>query len=76
MPHVIVKLATGRSEQTQSRIAAAVTEAVMATANCEAAAVSVAIEDVEPVDRVEKVYKPEIAGKARDLYKKPGYNPL
>jgi 4-oxalocrotonate tautomerase len=36
----------------------------------------VSIEDVEPKDWVEKVYKPEIIGGKAPLYKKPGYNPL
>jgi hypothetical protein len=34
------------------------------------------IEDIEPNDRVEKVYKPDIIHKPDILYKKPGYNPL
>ena len=35
--------------------------------------VSVAIKEVEPEDRVEKVYKPDIQNKWEKLYKKPGY---
>ena len=35
-----------------------------------------AIEDVTPKDWVEKVYKPDILGSEKKLYKKPGYNPL
>ena len=76
MPHVIVKLQSGRSEQQKAKLAEEVTKAVMAGANCTEQAVSVSIEDVEPNDWVEKVYKPEIIGKAGTLYKKPGYNPL
>ena len=34
MPHVIVKLQSGRSEQRKARIAEAVTKAVMASADC------------------------------------------
>jgi phenylpyruvate tautomerase PptA (4-oxalocrotonate tautomerase family) len=34
MPHVIVKLQSGRSEQQKTNIAAAVTQAVMSGANC------------------------------------------
>ncbi len=48
----------------------------MATANCAEPAVSVSIEDVEPSDWVETVYKPDIIGKADTLYKKPGYDPV
>ncbi len=76
MPHVLIKLQTGRSEQQKARIAEEVTQAVMTGANCAEQAVSVSIEDVEPNDWVEKVYKPDIIGKADKLYKKPGYNPL
>ncbi|MGA9869043.1 MAG: tautomerase family protein [Acetobacteraceae bacterium] len=76
MPHVIVKLQSGRSEQQKAKIAAEVTKAIMATANCAEEAVSVSIEDVEPSDWVEKVYKPDIVGKAETIYKKPGYDPL
>lgn len=38
--------------------------------------VSVAIEDVEPREWTEKVYKPDILGKPDMIYKKPGYDPL
>ena len=76
MPHVIVKLLSGRSEQQKARIADEVTKAVMATTGNNADAVSVSIEDVERGDWVEKVYRPEILGNPGTLYKKPGYNPL
>jgi len=76
MPHVAVKLYAGRSEQQKSRLAEKITKAVMAGANCAADSVSVSIEDIEPEDWVEKVFKPEIIAKSNQLYKKPGYNPL
>lgn len=76
MPHVIVKLQSGRSGQQKAKIAEEVTRAIMATANCTQDAVSVSIEDVEPSDWVEHVYKPDIVGKPGTLYKRPGYNPL
>jgi 4-oxalocrotonate tautomerase len=56
MPHVIVKLLSGRSEQQKTKIAEQVTKAVMATANCPEDAVSVCIEDVAPNDWTEQVY--------------------
>ena len=76
MPHVIVKLQSGRSEEQKARIAEEVTKAIMAGAHCPELAVSVAIEDVEAVDWVEAVYKPDILGKAGTIYKQPGYDPL
>jgi 4-oxalocrotonate tautomerase len=48
----------------------------MTTANCAEQSVSVSIEDIEPDDWVEKVYKPDIIQKCDILYKKPGYDPL
>ena len=36
--------------------------------------VSVAMEEVEPRDWAEKVYKPDIVSKPDQLYKKPGYD--
>jgi 4-oxalocrotonate tautomerase len=76
MPHVIVKLHSGRTEQQKARLAEEVTKAVMAGANCGEEAVSVSIEDVEPADWVEAVYKPDMAGNWDRVYKKPGYHPL
>jgi 4-oxalocrotonate tautomerase len=76
MPHVIVKLQSGRSEQQKARIAEEVTKAVMLGANCTEHSVSVSIEDIEPSEWTEKVYKPDVLGGMGKLYKKPGYNPL
>jgi 4-oxalocrotonate tautomerase len=76
MPHVIVKLHAGRSERQKSNLAEQITKVVMAGANCAEASVSVSIEDIEPNDWVEKVYKPDIIGNRDILYKNPGYDPL
>ncbi len=76
MPHVIVKLFPGRSEAQKAEIAAAVTQAVIASAGCAERAVSVSIEDVEPAAWLETVYKPDIAAQWDKVYKKPGYDPL
>jgi 4-oxalocrotonate tautomerase len=37
--------------------------------------VSVSLEEVKPQDWVEKVYRPEILEKPKNVYKKPGYDP-
>jgi 4-oxalocrotonate tautomerase len=71
MPHVIVKLQSGRSDQQKMKIAAEVTKAIVATANCGEDAVSVCIEDVASNDWTEKVYKPDIIGNSGQLYKNP-----
>jgi 4-oxalocrotonate tautomerase len=76
MPHVIVKLYPGRSEQQKARLAEEIVKDVVAIAKCGEEAVSVAIEEINPEDWAEEVYKPDILSKPERLYKKPGYNPL
>ena len=74
MPHVIIKLARGRSEEQKSELAHAVTRVVMAKAICPESAVSVSIHDIEPERWAEDVYTPDILGHWTQLYKKPGYD--
>ena len=76
MPHVIVKMYPGRSEEQKARLAEAIAKDVMAIVNVGDEAVSVAIEEVKAGDWADKVYKPDILSGAGKLYKKPGYNPL
>jgi 4-oxalocrotonate tautomerase len=76
MPHVIVKLYPGRSEQQKIQLAEAIVKDVVAIARCSEESVSVAIEEIKPEDWAEKVYKPDILNAPGKLYKKPGYNPL
>ena len=75
MPHVIVKLLSGRSDQQKAKIAAEVTKAIIASANCSESAVSVSIHDIQPDAWTETVYKPDILGDPGKLFKKPGYSP-
>ena len=74
MPHVIVKLWLGKSEEQKYRLAERITQDVMTVLNYGEESVSVAIEEVEPEDWAETVYKPDIVNKPRQLYKKPGYD--
>ena len=74
MPHVIVKLWPGMSEQQKARLAGAIAKDVMDVLGYGEESVSVAMEEVEPQDWAEKVYKPDIVGKPDQLYKKPGYD--
>jgi 4-oxalocrotonate tautomerase len=76
MPHVIVKLYPGRSEQQKKLLAEEIVKDVVAIAKCEVKSVSVAFEEIEPVDWPVKVYKPDILDDQDKLYKKPGYNPF
>ena len=74
MPHVIVKLYPGRSEQQKIQLAEQIVKDVVTIIKCGEESVSVAIEEVKPEDWAEKVYKPEIQNMPDELYKKPGYS--
>jgi 4-oxalocrotonate tautomerase len=73
MPHVVVKLWPGKSEQQKIQLAEEIAKAVMTVLAYGEESVSVAIEEVEPEDWAEKVYKPDIQNKWEKLYKKPEY---
>jgi 4-oxalocrotonate tautomerase len=73
MPHVIVKLWPGKSEQQKARLAEAIAKDVMEVLDYAEESVSVAMEEVQPQDWSEQVYKPDIVNKPEQLYKKPGY---
>lgn len=76
MPHVIVKLYSGRSKEQKARLAEEITKAVTSALKCGEQSVSVAIEDVDPADWMEEVYRPDILGKPNTIYKKPGCHPV
>ena len=73
MPHVIVKLWPGKSEEQKTRLALEIVKDVTKVLNYGEESVSVAIEEVEPQDWAEKVYQPDIVNNSERLYKKPGY---
>ena len=73
MPHVIVKLWPGKSQQEKVQLAQKITEDISDIFSFSEDTVSVAFEEVSPGDWAEKVYRPDILGKADKLYKKPGY---
>ena len=73
MPHVIVKLWPGKSEEQKARLAEEIAKDVMEILGYGAESVSVAMEEVESRDWAEQVFKPDIAGKRQQLYKQPGY---
>ena len=74
MPHVIVKLWPGKSEQQKIRLAEEIVKDVTNVLDYGEESVSVAIEEVKPQDWAEKVYQPDIVNKPKQLYKKPGYD--
>ena len=74
MPHVLVKLWPGKSEQQKKSLAEAITKDIMEILHYGEHSVSVAMEEVKPGEWVEKVYRPEIKNSLDKLYKKPGYD--
>ena len=75
MPHVIVKLASGRTEQQKQKLAEGVTQAVMTSLGLGEAAISVSLEEIAPGHWTEKVYEADIINGSGKLYKQPGYKP-
>jgi 4-oxalocrotonate tautomerase len=75
MPHVVVKMYAGRSDEQKQALAAAMVDALKSTVGSSDSSISVAIEEVAPEDWMPQVYEPEIAPKLQALYKKPGYGP-
>ncbi len=73
MPHVIVKLWPGKSEQQKQRLADAITRNVAELLGYGEESVSVGIEEVPSRDWADKVFGPDIRGKPDTIYKKPGY---
>jgi 4-oxalocrotonate tautomerase len=76
MPHVIVKLYPGRPAETLKKLADKIVSDVTAIAGCEEKSVSIAIEEVDPSDWPDEVYRPDILENASSLIVKPGYNPF
>jgi len=76
MPHVIVKMYPGRSEEQKRRLADEIAKDVAEITQCDKSVVSVAIEEVESGDWADEVYRPDILDKKQTLYKEPGYNPF
>ena len=73
MPHVIVKLWPGKSQQQKARLTDKITKDVMDVFDYGEESVSVAFEEIKSRDWKEKVYEPDIQNKWDKLYKKPGY---
>lgn len=76
MPHVIIKLFRGRSEQQKVQLAEEMAKNVVDIAGGKESSASVAIEEFDPDTWAEDVYKPDILAHPEKLYKKPGYKPF
>jgi 4-oxalocrotonate tautomerase len=74
MPHVIVKLWPGKSDNQKSRLVDAITRDVTDVLDYGDDAVSILFDEVAPNDWSERVHKPDILGRWNDLAKQPGYD--
>ena len=74
MPHVIVKLWSGKSERQKEKLAEGVTMAVMDSTGYGEESVSASLEEFAPADWTEKVSRPDILGGPGKLFKQPGYS--
>ena len=73
MPHIIVKLWPGRTEEQKLELTHKIVQAVVETVNVEETSVSVSFEEIPSEKWGKEVYKPDILEKEETLYKKPGY---
>ena len=73
MPHVVVQLWPGKSEQQKQRLADAITKSVTSILGYGDGSVSVGFDEVASDAWREEVYVPDIIEKKASLYKKPGY---
>jgi 4-oxalocrotonate tautomerase len=73
MPHVIVKLAPGKTEEQKAQLSVDITRDIMRVLGYDADEVSVALEEVSLRDWAEKVYRPYILQRPEIIYKQPGY---
>jgi 4-oxalocrotonate tautomerase len=73
MPHVIVKLWPGKSEEQKQQLADAIAQDVMDVLGYGEESVSVAIQEIKAEDWADEVYKPDIVSNSEKLYKRPGY---
>ena len=75
MPHIIVKLYPGRSEEQKKNLVKDITTAVSENLNLDESTISVAIEEVQKEKWAKEVYKKDIIDNHEKLYKEPGYRP-
>lgn len=72
MPHIIVKLYPGRSQEQKQTLADEMTKTLMSVLGSKKEAISVGIEDVAPDAWAELVNEPDILAKPETIYKRSG----
>ena len=73
MPHVIVKLWPGKTEEQKRDLADRIARDVMEVLDYGEESVSVAMQEVAADEWAERVYRPDIVEREDTLYKRPGY---
>ena len=73
MPHIIVKLYPGRSDELKTNLANKLTQALVEAIGAKEESISVDIQEVQPESWKKGVFKTEILANYNRLYKKPGY---
>ncbi len=75
MPHIIVKMYTGRTEEKKKALADALSKAAIDSIGVGANTISLEIMEYAKEEWPKKVYKPEILDRMDSLSIKPGYRP-
>ncbi len=73
MPHVIVKLWPGKTDEQKARLADAIAREVVAQLGSSEASVSVAFEEIAQADWAAQVWGPDIVAHPERIFRKPGY---
>jgi len=73
MPHIVVKLYAGKTDEQKNELTRKLVDVFMTTLGSSEASLSVGIEEYDPKDWKEQVVRPDIEGKIGTLTKKPGY---
>ncbi len=71
MPHIIVKLWPGRTEEQKKQLVKKLIEALKSSINVPDSSISISIEEIPKEKWNDEVYKPYIVEKKHLLYKKP-----
>ena len=73
MPHIIVKLWPGRTEEQKKKMTNELAEALKSSIDVPDSSISISIEEIPKEKWNDEVYQPDIVEKKHLLYKKP-YN--
>lgn len=75
MPHVVVKMYKGRTEEQKQALTEAISKTLIDTISCTDDHISIAIEEYDKERWGDEVFYPEIMTNVSNLYKKPNYKP-